>query len=121
MKEELDTIEEKDDEFTNRVNTENNGNFEQNEIIEKLNFQLDLANRKIKNNERTIEQLTSLQSDYEKKFTSITKEFRNLEQSLREKYIEKEKNLEKEFKNNEEVYEKKISNLKEENIKLKNK
>ena len=51
----LDVIEENDEEMTNRVNTDNNIiNYNQNDAIEKLNFQLDLANRKIKNNETYI-------------------------------------------------------------------
>ena len=117
----LDVIEENDEEMTNRVNTDNNFiNNNQNDIIEKLNFQLDLANRKIKNNERTIEKLTSLQNDYEKKLSTITTEFRNKEQTLREKYKSKEDALENEQRNYELNFEREISVLKDENLKLKN-
>ena len=117
----LDVIEENDEEMTNRVNTDNNIiNNNQNDVIEKLNFQLDLANRKIKNNERTIEKLTSLQNDYEKKLSTITTEFRNKEQTLREKYKSKEDALENEQRNYELNFEREISVLKDENVKLKN-
>ena len=117
----LDVIEENDEEMTNRVNTDNNIiNNNQNDVIEKLNFQLDLANRKIKNNERTIEKLTSLQNDYEKKLSTITTEFRNKEQTLREKYKIKEDALENEQRNYELNFEREISVLKDENVKLKN-
>ena len=117
----LDVIEENDEEMTNRVNTDNNIiNNNQNDVIEKLNFQLDLANRKIKNNERTIEKLTSLQNDYEKKLSAITTEFRNKEQTLREKYKSKEDALENEQRNYELNFEREISVLKDENVKLKN-
>ena len=117
----LDVIEENDEEMTNRVNTDNNIiNYNQNDAIEKLNFQLDLANRKIKNNERTIEKLTALQNDYEKKLSAITTEFRNKEQTLREKYKSKENDLENEQRNFELNFEREISVLKDENLKLKN-
>ena len=40
----------------------------QKDIIERLSFQLELANQKLKNNERTIDRLTSIQHEYELKF-----------------------------------------------------
>jgi chromosome segregation ATPase len=91
----------------------------QKDIIERLNFQLELANQKIKNNERTIDRLTSIQHEYELKFSTLTSEYRAKEQTLREKYKAKEENLYTEQKQNELEYERQIGDLKSEIKQLK--
>ena len=91
----------------------------QKDIIERLSFQLELANQKLKNNERTIDRLTSIQHEYELKFSTLTSEYRAKEQTLREKYKAKEENLYTEQKQNELEYERKIGDLKSEIKQLK--
>ena len=91
----------------------------QKDIIERLSFQLELANQKLKNNERTIDRLTSIQHEYELKFSTLTSEYRAKEQTLREKYKAKEENLYTEQKQNELEYERQIGDLKSEIKQLK--
>ena len=91
----------------------------QKDVIERLSFQLELANQKLKNNERTIDRLTSIQHEYELKFSTLTSEYRAKEQTLREKYKAKEENLYTEQKQNELEYERQIGDLKSEIKQLK--